>query len=141
MQLDDNLLTVFTAKIDERNDRNVIQIPERELELGSLSIGETYQVALLEKPEVKGDTADQTAAPNRQTKPSPSSEPPVAVGEQLDVEIEDVGEQGDGVARVGPGYIVFVPDTELGDRVTIEVTKTLENFGFAEVVTPEPIEG
>lgn len=141
MQLDDTLLTVFTAKIDERNGRKVIQIPERELELGSLSTGDTYQVALLDSPVTAEETASTAPPRNKQQKQSPSSEPPVAVGEQLDVEIEDVGEQGDGVARVGPGYVVFVPDTQLGDRVTVEVTKTLENFGFAEVVTPEPVTG
>jgi predicted RNA-binding protein with TRAM domain len=65
----------------------------------------------------------------------------VSVGDRLDVEIEDVGEQGDGIARVERGYVVFVPDASLGDRVTIEITRTQENFGFAEVVNPEPVTG
>ncbi len=53
--------------------------------------------------------------------------------------VEYVGEQGVGIARVGPGYVVFVPEAGVGDQVTIEVTTVRENFGIAEVVTPEPI--
>lgn len=137
MQLDDSLLTVFSATIGERDGTPVIEVPDRELDLGTLSTGDTYRIALL---ETQG-TAEKTPSQNRQKKPPSESGPPVTEGEQLDVEIEDVGEQGDGVARVGPGYIIFVPETDLGDRVTIEITKTLENFGFAEVVTPEPLSG
>ena len=140
MQLDNNLLTVFTAQITEEDDHNVIQIPDREFELGSLEPGETYQVALLGNLDTVEKPTTSAPSQNQQQTTTPS-EPPVSVGEQLDVEIEDVGEQGDGVARVGPGYVVFVPDTTVGDRVTIEVTKTMENFGFAEVVTPEPVTG
>lgn len=140
MQLNDNLLTVFTATIDEHDGTPVIQLPEREIELGNVEIGDTYRVALLRGPDQAGETTN-IASSRSGRKTAPSSVPPVSVGEQLDVEIEDVGEQGDGVARVGPGYIVFVPDTDIGDRVTIEITKVRENFGFAEVVTPEPVTG
>ena len=140
MQLDDNLLTVFTAKIDDHDGTPVIQLPGREIDLGTISSGDTYQVALLPRPDQAGDATNKTAA-RSQVKKAPSSEPPVTEGEQLEVEIEDEGEQGDGIARVGPGYIVFVPDTDIGDRVTIEITKTQENFGFSEVVSPEPVTG
>lgn len=141
MQLEEHLLTVFTANIDDTDGIPVIHVPERELDLGDLSTGETYQVAIRETPGADGGTTDNAPSTDRQQKPAPSSEPPVAEGDQLDVEIEGVGEQGDGVARVGPGYIVFVPDTAVGDRVTIEITEVRDNFGFAEVVTPEPVTG
>ncbi|WP_328766624.1 TRAM domain-containing protein [Haloarcula nitratireducens] len=59
--------------------------------------------------------------------------PPVEEGETRRVEIEDIGEQGDGVARVERGYVVIVPDTELGERVAVEIQTVTENVAFAEV--------
>jgi len=57
----------------------------------------------------------------------------VEEGEQRDAEIEDIGEQGDGITRVERGFVVIVPDTELGERVTVEITDVRENVAFAEV--------
>lgn len=57
---------------------------------------------------------------------------PIAVGEQLTVRIEDRGSEGDGVTHVD-GFTLFVPDTEPGDEVTVEVTDVKPRFGFAEV--------
>jgi 23S rRNA (uridine2552-2'-O)-methyltransferase len=57
---------------------------------------------------------------------------PIEVGEQLRVRIEDRGSEGDGVAHVD-GFTLFVPDTEPGDEVTVEVTDLKPSFGFAEV--------
>ncbi|MFB6155945.1 MAG: 23S rRNA (uridine(2552)-2'-O)-methyltransferase, partial [Haloferacaceae archaeon] len=58
---------------------------------------------------------------------------PVAVGDELDVEIVDVGSEGDGVAKVAE-FTLFVPDTEEGDAVTVRVTDVKPRFAFAEVV-------
>ena len=58
---------------------------------------------------------------------------PVNVGEELDVEIEAVGEKGDGIAKV-KGFVLFVPGVKEGDEVKIKVTKVLRRVGFAEVV-------
>ncbi|MFO7791721.1 MAG: TRAM domain-containing protein [Candidatus Saliniplasma sp.] len=58
--------------------------------------------------------------------------PPVEEGETYDVEIEDMGKEGDGVAKV-ENFVVFIPDTEVGDKVTIEITKVLHTMAFGEV--------
>lgn len=58
-------------------------------------------------------------------------EPPVKVGDELEVTIEAIGEKGDGVAKVD-GYVVFVPKVSQGDKVTIKITKILPKMGFAE---------
>ena len=60
-------------------------------------------------------------------------EAPVKEGDEMDVEIEAVGEKGDGVAKVG-GYVIFVPNTAKGDKVKVKITKALRKVGFAEVV-------
>lgn len=59
--------------------------------------------------------------------------PPVKVGDVLDVEIEAVGEKGDGIARKD-GFVLFVPGVKEGDSVQVKVTRVLRKVGFAEVV-------
>jgi len=59
---------------------------------------------------------------------------PLNVGDVYDVKIEDVGREGDGIARV-EGFVVFVPNTKKGDNVKIQITKVSRRVGFAEVVT------
>ena len=59
---------------------------------------------------------------------------PLNVGDTYDVKIEDVGREGDGIARV-EGFVVFVPNTKKGDSVKVRVTKVSRRVGFAEVVT------
>lgn len=134
----ERLLTMFSAPVELRDGTAVVDVPERELELGDLDVGETYRIALLRQPAGStGSAGDEQA--HGATQSSTSSGPPVEQGEQYEIEIEDLGEQGDGIARVGPGYIVFVPGTAIGDRVTVEIVEARENFAFADVVEDEPI--
>lgn len=140
MQLPDDVYTIFTGEITEQNGGSVITVPERELRTGQLDVGGTYRIAIL--PQVSSDeTTDDDSADRRRGRGgrADSSAPPVDEGDRMDVEIEDIGEQGDGIARIGPGYVVFVSDTDIGDRVTIEITEARENFSFAEVIEHEPV--
>ena len=59
---------------------------------------------------------------------------PINVGETYDAKIEDVGREGDGIARI-EGFVCFVPNTKKGDEVKIRVTKVSRRVAFAEVVT------
>ncbi|UWG48993.1 23S rRNA U2552 (ribose-2'-O)-methylase RlmE/FtsJ [Halanaeroarchaeum sp. HSR-CO] len=58
---------------------------------------------------------------------------PLREGDEVDVEVVDTGDEGDGIAYVD-GYTLFVSDAEPGDAVTVEVTGIKPRFGFAEVV-------
>ncbi|MDQ1251307.1 MAG: hypothetical protein QG646_380 [Euryarchaeota archaeon] len=58
---------------------------------------------------------------------------PVEEGETYDVTIQDIARQGDGIARI-EGFVVFVPNTKVGDEVQIKVGKVLPKFAFATVV-------
>lgn len=132
MEISDQLLCLFSGQIEERAGSYVVEIPEQEIRLGDIEEGGTYRVAVL--PAI---TETETKAPERESEPTQERgppEPPVAEGETREVEIEDMGEQGDGIARVERGYVVIVPDTEKGERVTVEVTEVRENVAFAEVV-------
>ncbi len=59
---------------------------------------------------------------------------PVNVGDVYDVKIEDVGREGDGIARV-EGFVVFVPNTKKGDNVRVRISKVSRRVGFGEVVS------
>ncbi|PSP34498.1 23S rRNA (uridine(2552)-2'-O)-methyltransferase [Halobacteriales archaeon QH_10_70_21] len=56
---------------------------------------------------------------------------PVSTGEELEVDVEDVGDEGDGVAKVD-GYTLFVPGADAGETVEVRVTDVKPRFGFAE---------
>ncbi len=58
---------------------------------------------------------------------------PIKVGQELDVNIEAVGEKGDGITKV-KGFVIFVPNTKAGENVKIRVTKVSKKVGFAEVI-------
>jgi len=59
---------------------------------------------------------------------------PVRPGDELDVEIVDTGEEGDGIAKVD-GFTLFVADVAEGERVTVEVTGVKPRYGFAQRVS------
>jgi 23S rRNA (uridine2552-2'-O)-methyltransferase len=56
---------------------------------------------------------------------------PVRAGDELAVEIEDVGSEGDGIAKV-EGFTLFVGDATEGETVRVRVTDVKPRFGFAE---------
>ncbi|MDQ2051814.1 23S rRNA (uridine(2552)-2'-O)-methyltransferase [Natronolimnohabitans sp. A-GB9] len=58
---------------------------------------------------------------------------PVRPGDELEVEIVDVGSEGDGIASVD-GYRLFVPSTTEGDVVTVRIDDVKPNFGFAQPI-------
>jgi 23S rRNA (uridine2552-2'-O)-methyltransferase len=58
---------------------------------------------------------------------------PVAAGDRVEVTVEELGDEGDGIAYV-EGYSLFVPDADVGDTATVEVDEAKPRFGFAERV-------
>ena len=133
MEISEELECLFSASIEERDGSYVIDVPERELQVGDLREGDTYRVALVSSPARSGPgPVEQGKTDSQQERDAP--EPPVEEGEVRDVEIEDIGEQGDGIARVERGFVVIVPDTDETERVRIEITDVRRNVAFAEVV-------
>lgn len=133
MKISEELECLFSASIVEQDGSYVIGVPERELQLGDLHQGGTYRVALVASPtRSEPEETEQTETePQQQREPL---EPPVEEGETREAEIEDIGEQGDGITRVERGFVVIVPDTKKGERVKIEITDVRQNVAFAEVV-------
>ncbi|MDI6826192.1 MAG: TRAM domain-containing protein [Candidatus Aenigmarchaeota archaeon] len=63
-------------------------------------------------------------------------EKPVKEGETYDVEINEVGSRGDGIARV-KNFVVFVPDTKKGDKCKIRINQVSRRFAIGEKVGKE----
>jgi predicted RNA-binding protein with TRAM domain len=133
MEIPSQLRCLFAGAVEQRDGKYLIEVPEQEIEIGELQSGETYRVAVLGSPAT--DDANETTTDSQRER-TPST-PPVEEGEQRTVEIEDIGDQGDGITRVECGFVVIVPDTERGERVTVEITDVAESVAFAEVVENE----
>lgn len=128
MEISEKLLCLFSAEVEEEDDRYLVEVPNREIETGSVASGETYRVALIAGDSNPDVEASVTAAP------SDEPQPPVEPGEIRYVEIEDLGKQGDGIARVERGYVIIVPGAEVGERVKIEVSEVKSNFAVGEIL-------
>jgi predicted RNA-binding protein with TRAM domain len=129
MELSDDLRCLFSGRIERRDGAYVVEVPERELSLGDLEEGGIYRVALLDDHDAEDpDDADRT---DRDSERVPR--PPVEEGDHREVEIVDIGEQGDGIAKVERGYVVIVPGGEIGDEVTVEITTVMDNYAIGEI--------
>lgn len=60
---------------------------------------------------------------------------PVKVGEEYDVEINEVGSKGDGIGRI-KNFVVFVGGTKKGDKVHIRIKEVRNRFAIGEKVEP-----
>jgi predicted RNA-binding protein with TRAM domain len=130
MEISDQLLCLFSADVTDEGDRYVVEVPRREIETGSVEAGGTYRVALI-SAEAGTETGDDDGTSET---PPDQPQPPVEPGETRYVEIEDIGKQGDGIARVERGYVIIVPGADIGERVKIEVTEVKSNFAVGEII-------
>ena len=131
VEIPDRLECLFSASIEQDEDSYSIEVPHEELDVGTVSAGETYRVVILEDshPDSSENQHDETHAESNTS----SSTPPVSQGETREVTIETLGDQGDGIAKIERGYVLIVPRAQPDDEVTVEVTDVRENFAFTTV--------
>lgn len=132
MEMSNELLCLFNAEVTVSDGEYVVPVPTREIETGTIEPGETYRIALVER-QVPDDTSPPETAPGE-------PQPPVEPGEIRYVEIEDLGKQGDGIARVERGYVIIVPGADVGDRVKVEIAEVKSNFAVGESVEDGPVD-
>ena len=128
LEISNKLLCLFSADVTESEGGYVIEIPRREVETGSVEPGESYRVALI------AADVDREKTEPREQRAHDEPQPPVEPGEIRYVEIEDIGKQGDGIARVERGYVIIVPGADIDERVKIEVTEVKSNFAVGEII-------
>ncbi len=140
MNISDDLLCLYSARVTEQDDTYTVEVPKREVQQGSVQTEETYRVALISSAvdePASGSTAQgkESVEDNSQSRSRDAqTDPPVSEGQMREVEIESLGDKGDGITKIDGGYVVIVPNTEVGERVTIRLEDVRENVGFAEVV-------
>ncbi|MFW5905213.1 MAG: TRAM domain-containing protein [archaeon] len=131
----DSIACLYSAEVTEQDGSYVVEVPEREIELGDVDAGSTVRVAILRGSSNDSDAgAEPAAVPDRQ---SAHPEPPVEEGDVHEVTIESTGDQGDGIAKVDRGFVVIVPGARPGDEVTVEIDSVQPNYAVAEVVEDE----
>ena len=143
MEISETLQTLYTATVEQDDGTYRITVPDREIATGTVTEGETYRVALISTATSEAtdtETTDTIQLTDQENEQEEYDGPPVEEGEQREVEIENLGDQGDGIAKVERGYVVIVPETDIGDRVTVEMRQVRENVAFADVVDRKPRE-
>jgi len=65
--------------------------------------------------------------------PFPFQKAPVNVGQEIDVIIDDIGSRGDGITRI-QGFLVFVPETKVGERLKVKIVNVGRKFAIAEKI-------
>ena len=141
MEISETLQTLNTATVENDDGTYQITVPEREIATGTIIEDQTYRVALISTSASDADdieTTDSIQPADHEDQQHEYDGPPVEEGEQREVEIENLGDQGDGIAKVERGYVVIVPETNIGDHVTVEMRQVRENVAFADVIEPNP---
>jgi len=66
----------------------------------------------------------------------PQTPKPFKIGDVIDLEIESIGEKGDGVRKIN-GFVVFVKDVNQGDNVKVKITNIMRKFAVGEKTDEE----
>lgn len=83
--------------------------------------------------EEESSTEDVEETAEEDSESDQDFDKPVSEGDIVEVEIDDLGSKGDGIARV-EGFVVFVPGAEVDQTYDVEVTSVGNKFAFAEIV-------
>lgn len=139
-----NMLSVFASAIKEEDEEYYIEVPSNEIKHGPLNEGEDIQVVIREQEgnvavQGQGNQGQRSETGSRNHsrnggRNTSQNQQPVSEGDVKRVEIESMGDQGDGIARVDRGYVLIIPDTEIGDDAKVRVTNVNENYADAEVI-------
>ncbi|MGB9986489.1 TRAM domain-containing protein [Salarchaeum japonicum] len=135
MEISEKLLCLFNGEVSVKDDEYVVTVPKSEVDAGSIDPGEVYRVALIAR-----DGEEERTDEERERSAAGEPQPPVEEGEIRYVEVEDIGKQGDGIARVERGYVIIVPGADIGERVKVEITEVKSNFAVGEVLDEDVTE-
>ena len=58
---------------------------------------------------------------------------PVEVDKEYEGKIEDISRRGDGITRIA-GFVIFVPNTKIGEQVKFKITRVGNRFAIGELV-------
>lgn len=85
-----------------------------------------------EPVEEEGEPQEEGRDSSQEEEEEQEFDKPVSEGEIVELEIEDLGSKGDGIARV-EGFVVFVPGGEVDESYDVEITSVGNKFAFGEI--------
>ena len=123
---------------DQFDDENLEEMEEavEEVEEELEEAEEALEEEIETEEEIEEATEDEEFEEEESEESSDDDEEdldkPVSEGETVELEVEDLGSKGDGIARV-EGFVVFVPGGEVDTKYNVEITSVGRKFAFAEI--------
>jgi predicted RNA-binding protein with TRAM domain len=127
---------------DDYEDHMVQEVDEtEEVEEPELEEEEEFEEETEDAQEFEGESTEETQEETVSEEESQEEssgddqeyDKPVSEGDIVELEIEDLGSKGDGIARV-EGFVVFVPGGEVDETYEVEITSVGRKFAFGEIV-------
>lgn len=119
---------------DDYEDHMVQEVDETEEVEESEPEEEEFVEEETEVQEVEEESTEETQETQDQEDSGDDQDydKPVSEGDVVELEIEDLGSKGDGIARV-EGFVVFVPGGEVDQEYDVEITSVGRKFAFGEI--------
>lgn len=109
--------------LDDEQENQEVEVQEEEVE-------ETQEDEFEDEDTQAGGFEDEDTQAEEST--GDEFDKPVSEGETVELEIEDLGSKGDGIARK-EGFVIFVPGGEVGESYDVEITSVGRKFAFGEI--------
>ncbi len=113
---------------DSEREEQVEEVENQEENVEEEQVEEPVEEETVEEEETEEEVEEETEEQEEEE----DFDKPVSEGEIVEVEIEDLGSKGDGIARK-EGFVIFVPGGEVGEAYDVEVTSVGRKFAFAEI--------
>jgi len=119
-------LSVALDLLDTGGDFAVKVFDGRDLDDLEADVDAEFEYVRQLRPDASRDSSSELylVAKNRLTAP-------VRAGDELEVTIEDLGDEGDGIAHV-EGFTLFVSGVEEGETLRVRVDDVKPRYGFAQ---------
>ena len=108
------------------------EVEESEPEEEEFVEEETEEVQEVEEESTEETQETEDAQDQEDSGDDQDYDKPVSEGDVVELEIEDLGSKGDGIARV-EGFVVFVPGGEVDQEYDVEITSVGRKFAFGEI--------
>jgi predicted RNA-binding protein with TRAM domain len=127
--MSDDIEEHMVQEVDETEEESE---PEEEVEEATEEVEEVEEVDETEEVEETSEEVQEEESQD-ESEEEEDYDKPVSEGDIVELEIEDLGSKGDGIARV-EGFVVFVPGGEVDQDYEVEITSVGRKFAFGEIV-------
>lgn len=140
MNFEDDPRCIFSTEISHTDRGHAIELPPEEIELGTVDPNLPVRVVVYQ-PSVEAESVSpQSGSVETESDTEDDvQQPPVSVGESRSVTIDDEGDQGDGIATVDTGFVLIVPEADVGDSLRVKIKSVQDTFAIAEPVTENTV--